>query len=68
MGFISKIFDLLAFGFDKIPVLNKVKGLRTILGFAGLAVVAGLKAYGVLENPELIKALEYGLTAWTALA
>lgn len=66
--FIGKIFAFLATVFDKIPLVNKVKGFRTIVGFVGFAVVAGLKAYGVLQDEELIKALEYGLAIWTGLA
>lgn len=64
---IGKLFSYLAIGFDKIPVLNKVKGLRTILGFVGLGVIAGLNAYGV-GDVEIKKAIEAALLAWTALA
>ena len=44
---INRLFEGLALVFDKIPGLNKLKGGRTILGLVGLAVLAGLKAYGV---------------------
>lgn len=65
---ISKLFELLAIGFDKIPVLNKIKGLRAILGFVGLGVLVALKSYGVLTDPTIIKMLEAGLIVWTGLA
>lgn len=63
---ISKIFEVLGVVFDKIPVLNKIKGARSILGLVGLAVVAGLKAYGV-GDPSMLTQIEAGLLVFVGL-
>lgn len=60
-------FKLLAILFDKIPVLNKFKGYRTVAGFVGLAVLAALKLNGI-GNPDILSSLEIGFVALTALA
>jgi len=44
---IAQIFDFLAGAFDAIPLINKLKGARSILGFIGMAVISALKAYGI---------------------
>ena len=67
MEIMKKLFEYLAVYFDKIPFLNKVKGLRSMIGFAGLGVVAGLKAYGV-GDAELLSTLQYGFMVWTGLS
>lgn len=64
---IQKVFDFLAIYFDKIPVLNKIKGLRSILGFIGLAVVAVLQNYNI-GDPELMNSLHLGFLVWTGLS
>lgn len=64
---ISKVFEGLAFVFDKIPGLNKLKGGRSILGFIGLAVVAGLKAYGV-GDPQILGYVNDGLLVFIGLS
>lgn len=65
--FIEGAFGILSTLFDKIPVLNKFKGYRTVLGFLGLAVCAVLKAKGIGDAGTL-QALEYGFMGLTALA
>lgn len=64
---ITTIFDFLAVGFDKIPVLNKIKGYRSVLGFIGLAIVKGLEIKGVISG-EIKDSLEIGFTVFTGLA
>jgi len=64
---IGKIFEVLAVLFDKIPGLNKIKGARSILGFVGLAVVAGLQAYNV-GDPDILLKVHMGLLGFTGLA
>lgn len=64
---ISKIFDMLALGFDKIPLVKELKGGRSIIGFAGLAVVAGLQAYGI-GNLEILGYVQDGLYVFIGLA
>lgn len=64
---IAKIFDFIAVYFDKIPLLNKVKGLRTVLGLVGLAVVTVLQNYNIGE-PELLSNLYAGFIVWTGLS
>lgn len=65
--FIDGIFNILAILFDKIPVLNKLKGFRSVAGLLGLAVVAVLKAKGI-GSPELMSGLEIGFIGLTTLA
>lgn len=64
---ISKIFEILASVFDAIPILNKIKGGRSIIGLLGLAIVAGLQAYGI-GNPQILADVHTGLLAFTGLA
>lgn len=64
---IGKIFEVLAVVFDKIPFLNKLKGGRSIIGLVGMAVVAGLKAYGV-GSPDILDQVWDGLMVFTGLA
>jgi hypothetical protein len=65
--FISTIFDFLAVAFDKIPLLNKLKGYRSVLGLIGLAVVEILSAKGVIGG-ELKDGLVVGLSSYAALS
>jgi len=64
---ISKLFDVLSLVFDKIPGLNKLKGARSIVGFVGLAIVAGLQAYGI-GDPAILKDVHLGLLVFIGLA
>lgn len=64
---LSTIFDFLAVGFDKIPVLNKLKGYRSVLGFVGLALVEVLSAKGIVSG-ELKDGLVLGFAAYTGLS
>lgn len=64
---ISSIFDFLAVGFDKIPLLNKFKGYRSVLGFVGLGVTAFLATKGVISN-DLAGYLNTGFMTFSALA
>lgn len=64
---INKLFDLAAEYFDKIPGLNKIKGARTIVGFVGMAVVAGLQANHV-GNSDVLLGLQIGFSSFTGLA
>jgi len=66
-NFISTLFELLGAGFDKIPVIGKIKGTRSILGFVGLAIVAGLQAYGI-GSPEILGYVKDGLLVFTGLS
>jgi uncharacterized membrane protein len=66
--FIEGLFELAAVLFDKVPVLNKLKGYRTVLGFVGLGVVKLLALKGVLSDPTTITMIEAGLMGWTVLA
>lgn len=61
------IFRGLTMLFDSVPLLNKFKGLRSIIGFVGLAVVYGLKAQTEL-NPEILSYVEIGLIGFTGVA
>ena len=60
-------FEILAVLFDKVPVLNKLKGYRSILGFIGMGTVIVLKAKGI-GNPTTLDALNIGFMAYTGLA
>ncbi len=64
---IEMVFELLAGLFDKVPFLHKLEGYRTVLGFAGLGVVAALKLKGI-GDPAALQAVEYGLMGWVALS
>jgi len=64
---ITTLFDFLAVGFDKIPVLNKIKGYRSILGFIGLAIVKGLASEGLIGS-DLDIYLTAGFASFTGLA
>lgn len=64
---ISKIFDILALGFDKIPVISKFKGARTILGLIGLVIVSVLQSYGV-GGASILSEVRIGLLAFIGLA
>ena len=64
---VAKIFDVLAVVWDKIPGINKLKGARTILGLIGLAVVAGLQAYGI-GNASILTDVQVGLLAFVGLS
>lgn len=64
---IAGLFQLLAVLFDKIPLLNKLKGYRTVLGLVGLAVVTALQISGV-GSADVLQALQLGFTGLSALA
>ena len=66
--FVEGAFELLAVLFDKIAILNRFKGYRTIIGFIGLGIVKLLTLKGILSDPTLINTLEMGLIAWSAMA
>ena len=64
---IKGVFDFAAMAFDKMPMLKKFSGYRSLVGFVGLAVVAFLKTKGMLDA-DVLKALEYGFIGFTALS
>ncbi|KKW44914.1 MAG: hypothetical protein UY96_C0037G0005 [Parcubacteria group bacterium GW2011_GWB1_56_8] len=64
---IAQAFDLLARYFDKIPLLNKLKGARTLIGLAGLVVVHVLQSQGI-GDVKLMSEVHTGLLAFTGLA
>lgn len=64
---LTTIFDFLAVAFDKIPVLNKFKGYRAILGFVGLGITEFLAIKGYVSG-DLRSGLTIGFTGLTALA
>ena len=64
---INGAFNVLAVLFDKVPVLNKLKGYRSAVGFVGLAVVSVLQLK-TIGSPEVLAALQVGFTGFTALA
>lgn len=66
-GLINGIFDVLATLFDKVPVLSRLKGYRSVLGFVGLAAVSALRATNH-GTPEVLNALEMGFVVFTGLA
>lgn len=61
------VFDFLAIAFDKIPGASKIKGLRTIIGFIGLATVVALQSYGI-GSADLHAYLWAGFLTWTGLS
>ena len=65
---IESIFDALAIGFDKIPLLNKIKNWRSIIFSLCLVAVAFLHKYGVLTDPTILKYLYIGFTSLIAAA
>jgi hypothetical protein len=46
---INGLFDFLAVNFDKIPLLNKAKGWRTVIGYAGMAITALLFKFNIVS-------------------
>ncbi len=64
---INSIFQILAVLFDKIPVLNKFKGLRTLLGLVGLLATYILDTY-TGSSDAVVLPLYLGFTALTGLA
>ena len=64
---VETLFEVLAVAFYKIPLLNKLKGYRSIIGFVGLAVFVFLDVKGIGDK-DLLKTIEVGLTGFTALA
>jgi len=64
---ISAVFEVLAKLFDKIPLLNKLKGYRSVLGFIGLAVLAVLSAKGVGDS-SVLEALKMGFMGFTGMS
>ena len=63
----SKVFTLLAVGFDKIPILNKLKGARTVVGLLLMAVAYALFANGVI-NETVYQYAEWSFTIFTGLS
>ena len=64
---VNGIFDFIGGLFDKVPVLNKLKGYRTVLGLIGLAVVSVLQAKHI-GDPALLSNIQLGLLTWTGLS
>lgn len=64
---INTIFGILGNAFDSIPVLNKLKGYRSALGFVGMGVIAVLQHLNV-GSPEILQAINTGFLVWTGLA
>jgi len=64
---IGTIFSFLSVAFDKIPMLSKFKGYRSVLGLVGLAVVMVLQQLGV-GSEELLGYLNIGFLAFTGLS
>lgn len=59
--------ELLAKGFDKVPLLNKFKGYRTLIGCSGLFVLIILDTAGV-GNGTLFTDLSPYFVVFTGLA
>ncbi len=66
-GIVKGVFDVVAVLFDKIPLLDKLKGYRSALGLVGLAVISILQMKGI-GSPDTLSALELGFLAFTGLA
>lgn len=64
---IQKLFEYLSLAFDKIPLLNKIKGFRFLFASVGMATCYGLMQYGV-GNHEIVNAFYYGFLALAGLA
>lgn len=64
---IELIFSGLNTAFDKIPLLNKIKGLRSIIGFVGAGVTKALLAAGV-GDASYMDMIFAGFVGFTALA
>ena len=64
---INKIFDVVAAIWDNIPVINKLKGSRSIIGLVGLAVVYALQAYGI-GSATILSDIQVGLLAFVGLS
>jgi hypothetical protein len=64
---ISKVFDFMAVYFDKIPLLNKIKGFRFMFSVIGMVVCYALGQYAV-GDPEIVKALEVGFMGLAGLS
>lgn len=64
---LATIFDLLAKGFDSIPVLNKFKGYRSAMGLVAMGAVYALDAAHIGPG-TLSQTLNPYLTTFTGLA
>jgi len=64
---IEQIFGFITYAFEKIPLLNKFKGWRSVLGFIGLGVIAILQMQHI-GSVELLNALHYGFLGFTGLS
>ena len=64
---IELAFELLGKAFNKVPLLKKIEGYRTIIGLVGLAVVYLAKMQG-WSNPEVLNALHMGFEAFIGLS
>lgn len=64
---IEGIFGFVDVLFEKIPLLNKLKGYRSVLGLAGMAVIAVLQNQGIGDQ-DTLAAINVGFLAFTGLA
>jgi len=64
---IGGFFNVISVLFDKIPILNKFKGYRSVVGFVGLGVLAVLKINDI-GDADIIAALQIGFEGFTALS
>lgn len=64
---IAGLLNIIAEGFDKIPLLNRFKGYRSVIGFVALAVLGLLDALKV-GGGELFSTYSVYLIAFTGLA
>lgn len=64
---INGIFDFLAVAFDKIPLINKLKNYRAVIGYIGLGVTTFLLVKGIISNDLAIPLLA-GFEAFKDLA
>ena len=66
---IEAIFKGLAVVFDSVPILNKFKGWRTVIGLLGLTVIGVLQQTGIVYgHADIINPLWYGFIGLTGLA
>lgn len=67
LKFIPTVFEVLGALFNKIPVLNKLKGYRSFLGLGLLAVVVTLDHFNVAGGGFTNATWPY-IAAYTGLA
>jgi len=66
MNLIDTVFKITANLFDKFTP-KALHGIRTVIGFVGLATVAGLQMKNLIDQ-DLATKLNIGFAAWTSLA